>query len=111
MLVVVGHSEIEIISKYIYWFHMPLFFVLSGFFFRSIDNINEIKLFIKKRAFRLLIPYFLYLLVIFLFFQLPILLINEVSLPNIFTNFLIILFIGGRATGDYLEYIGFLLVC
>lgn len=29
MLVVTGHSGID--AKYIFWFHMPAFFIISGF--------------------------------------------------------------------------------
>jgi polysaccharide biosynthesis protein PslL len=30
--VVIGHSEIPFAKHYFYWFHMPLFFILSGYF-------------------------------------------------------------------------------
>ena len=32
--VVIGHTYIEW-TKYIYWFHMPVFFMISGYFLKS----------------------------------------------------------------------------
>lgn len=99
VLVVIGHSEIGTFSKYIYWFHMPLFFVLSGLLFKSLKYTNEIESFIKKRTSRLLIPYFSYLILVFTFCQLPILVMQDTDFLHICTHFLIVLFIGGRAVG------------
>lgn len=99
VLVVIGHSEVGTFSKYIYWFHMPLFFVLSGLLFKSVKNTAEVKLFIKERTYRLLIPYFSYLIFVFVFFQLPILFFQGFDFLHICTHFLIVLFIGGRTAG------------
>ncbi len=69
MLVVLGHSGFEeaviadnlrILHSWIYSFHMPLFFFLSGYLF-SLTNSDFIKIkpkaFLKKKALRLLVPY------------------------------------------------------
>lgn len=57
-LVVLGHlwyrSPHEIINQMIYSFHMPMFFVLSGFLF-DINNKTKSE-FIKRKAFNLLVP-------------------------------------------------------
>lgn len=57
------------LRDYIYHFHMPFFMYLSGlvFFLVSLDKINSITdytNFIKKRAFRLLLPFFIFGVVI-----------------------------------------------
>ena len=70
ILVVLGHSlkQTEVDAKWIrvlvcliYSFHMPLFFMLSGFLARKIlrmETYRERLLYIRDRAVRLLIPYF-----------------------------------------------------
>lgn len=45
-------------GKYIFWFHMPLFFFISGYLYKSEESIG--KYFIKK-VYHLLIPYFAFL--------------------------------------------------
>lgn len=74
MLVVVGHSASFDVSP-IYWFHMPAFFMISGYFFKPLDNLPSIKGWIIKRARQLFIPYLFFLVLIsiirylFLFYQ------------------------------------------
>ena len=70
LLVVLGHAmkqtgvtdtAISVLLQLIYSFHMPLFFVLSGFVSIKILRFTEVGEYfgyIKSRAFRLLIPYF-----------------------------------------------------
>ncbi len=70
LLVVLGHAlkqtgeggrAFEVLLSVIYSFHMPLFFILSGFVSRKVLAIHGTKEragYIKERAFRLLIPYF-----------------------------------------------------
>lgn len=55
ILVILGHGDLvsESVQKYIYSFHMPLFFVLSGFLYHPRDIKNTI----KRDWKRLLIPY------------------------------------------------------
>lgn len=62
ILVVIGHSgeNIPFLTKWIYSFHMPLFFFISGFLLQERNKkISEIKffLFFKKKFIRLLLPY------------------------------------------------------
>lgn len=77
IFVVMGHSGFtnEIISerlsglqKWIYSFHMPLFFFISGYLFsltnKSLSNIQSGQ-FIKKKLKRLMIPYFVLGTIIF----------------------------------------------
>lgn len=53
--VMLGHLGSEMIDKVVFTFHMPLFFLLSGYFLNEKEPIRE---FIKKKAKRLLIPYY-----------------------------------------------------
>ncbi|MEK4384697.1 acyltransferase family protein [Solibacillus sp. FSL W7-1464] len=64
ILVVIGHypGELEFpLAKYIYWFHMPAFFILSGLFFKPILDKKEIKLTVYKRFMQLIFPYLFFL--------------------------------------------------
>ncbi|MCR5206897.1 MAG: acyltransferase family protein [Eubacterium sp.] len=56
-LVILGHLNIPLtLHSFIYSFHMPLFFILSGITFRE----ESAKVFFKKRCFSILIPYLLF---------------------------------------------------
>ena len=64
MLMVVGHSDsVAFLHYFIYYFHMPLFFFCSGFFFNRKTSVYE---FTKKRIKGLYIPYAKWTLCIFL---------------------------------------------
>lgn len=64
LLVVVGHSKVDILHDIIYLFHMPLFFILSGFLLQE-KRLATKDYFINKTA-ALLVPYGVYLLLDFL---------------------------------------------
>lgn len=56
LLVIIGHSIIGLeINRFIFSFHIPLFFILSGYLFRR----KEIKTVLIKNAYKILIPYYL----------------------------------------------------
>lgn len=61
-LVVLGHlndyfgASIPVAYKFIYLFHVPLFFFLSGLFFKEKEGLGDC---LKKKFFRLYIPYLL----------------------------------------------------
>lgn len=58
ILVIIGHSGApDIIRKYIYGFHMPLFFIISGYLYNTPKN-GELKELIIKKSRCYLIPYF-----------------------------------------------------
>lgn len=58
ILMVVGHSGCpQAIIRFIYIFHMPLFFVLSGLFFKEITEKNKLMTFYKKKIYGLYLPY------------------------------------------------------
>lgn len=62
-LVVLGHQNTQL-TEYIYSFHMPLFFFLSGIFHK---NYNSYMGFIKRKFKTLMIPYFTFSISLFLF--------------------------------------------
>ena len=64
ILVIMGHCKYinNYLHVWLYSFHMPLFFILSGMTF-SVKNKPHFKDFLKNKFFKLLIPYFLLLLV------------------------------------------------
>lgn len=58
ILMVVGHSGCpSAVGRFIYLFHMPLFFVCSGYFFKEIKNETTLVAFYKKKFIGLYIPY------------------------------------------------------
>lgn len=58
MLMVIGHSGSPIMmEKFIYLFHMPLFIVCSGFFFKDITDSKQLSQFLLKRLKGLYFPY------------------------------------------------------
>ena len=64
ILVVIGHYPGELdfpLSKYIYWFHMPAFFILSGLFFKPVLEKGMMKHSIHKRFMQLIVPYLFFL--------------------------------------------------
>lgn len=64
ILVVVGHFPGDLdhpLLQYIYWFHMPAFFVLSGLFFKPVSKDEPIRKAVKKRFMQLMVPYLFFL--------------------------------------------------
>lgn len=64
ILVVIGHYPGELdfpLAKYIYWFHMPAFFILSGLFFKPVVEKGLMKAAIHKRFMQLIVPYLFFL--------------------------------------------------
>lgn len=65
-LVIIGHTALpHEFRSFIYAFHIPLFFFLSGSFF-DFDKYPRAGAFIKKRALQLIVPYFAYNLITYL---------------------------------------------
>ncbi|OPX90076.1 MAG: Acyltransferase family protein [Pelotomaculum sp. PtaB.Bin104] len=96
--VVIGHSGSRE-ADLLYWFHMPLFFIISGFLFRPCGEWKNILSLVNKKARQLLIPYisFLGLIVIVEFY------LNNryLNFQRIFEDFLYNLFPGGRFIGGF----------
>ena len=67
ILVVIGHFPGQLdfpLGKYIYWFHMPAFFLLSGLFFKPVLEKGKTKEVIHKRFMQLIVPYLFFLVTI-----------------------------------------------
>lgn len=66
-LVVIGHCPYDdhtaIYQQFIYSFHMPLFFLLSGILFTTPDNFKNL---LKKNITSLIIPYILFNIIVFI---------------------------------------------
>lgn len=60
LLVIIGHSSVPSLftKAFIYSFHMPLFFFVSGYFFK--DESDGMISFVKHKAISYLLPYFIY---------------------------------------------------
>lgn len=80
ILMVAAHANIPA-KSFIYLFHMPLFFIISGYFFKPeyCKDLNSLLQFIKKQWKRLILPYIL-------FCSLCIILNNFFLDTNIYTN-------------------------
>jgi len=65
ILMVLGHTTIpNYISKYIWSFHMPLFFVVSGMMYNPIKY-ESFGVLLKKKIKKLVIPYFFFSAIVF----------------------------------------------
>lgn len=91
-----NHQLINTIYSSIYWWHMPLFFIVSGFFLKPLErSFESFKLFLKKRILPNLKDYFLYgIILVFISHFL-----RHESLRYSFKNF-VKLFYGGRTLSD-----------
>ena len=66
ILMVVGHSSIPVsFSRYIWSFHMPLFFVISGFLYDA-DKYKNLLFLIKRRMQTLIVPYVFFSIIAFI---------------------------------------------
>lgn len=92
ILVVAAHFQRDTIHDMIFLFHMPLFFILSGFFLKK-DKLVE-KNYLKSKLADLLVPYCAYLLLDFLLIQ------RDYS----FSSFVRLIY-GGRALSGTYWYI------
>lgn len=62
ILVVAGHAyNHNSLITYIYWFHMPAFFLFSGYVSKPVEKWSQVGPYLKRRAYDLLIPYIMYL--------------------------------------------------
>lgn len=65
LLMIYAHvSDVDIVNRMIFSFHMPLFFILGGYLSKDVSDCNGLLLYTGKNARRLLIPYFVTMLLI-----------------------------------------------
>lgn len=72
LCVIIGHLHIPFIATWVYTFHMPLFFFLSGVVFSG--NKYDLQSFLVKKVKTLIVPYFSLGIVIYFFYMI----INEI---------------------------------
>jgi len=63
ILVLIDHSQ-SFMSDYVSWFHLSIFFVLSGYLFKPLSNWKEFKGWAVKRTLSLMIPYISFMAII-----------------------------------------------
>ena len=103
LTVVIGHSQSPA-NNFIYLFHMPLFFVISGFLWNDSEQ-RKFSLFLKRKVLSLYIPYILFnFLILNIQFFLPYIFEDKIDTPSISTYFLrcikIILFQGRNSISN-----------
>lgn len=66
ILIIIDHSQ-NFLSQYVSWFHLVIFFIISGYFFKPISSWNDFSYWAKKRILTLGLPYvsFLFLITIY----------------------------------------------
>lgn len=104
LLVVIGHYPKQLdypLLTYIYWFHMPAFFVLSGLFFRPADSSTSMIQSIKKRSIQLLVPYIFFVFIITCLRYVLAFWTGHVDIEYYKHDLLTILFGGRFARGSY----------
>ncbi len=68
ILMVAGHSGCPaLMNNFLYIFHMPLFFVCSGFFYKNIRDITQLTNYYKRKTQGLYVPYLKWSLLFLLF--------------------------------------------
>ncbi len=78
ILVVFAHYKLPIaFDTYIFSFHMPLFFFISGFLFNFVKYTESAANFVKRRFRALIIPYFAFAVLTCLFYYL----LDEIYTP------------------------------
>ena len=93
LTVVVGHSG-SFFSNYLYWFHMPAFFMISGFLFKKCERWNSARDYLVRKIQSYAILYLSY----FVLLTLVRLLYTDASSFTL-SKVLVKLFVGGRFVG------------
>ncbi|MDD2907510.1 MAG: acyltransferase family protein [Candidatus Gracilibacteria bacterium] len=81
ILIVLGHCffpDNSLLIKFLFTFHVGLFFFLSGYLFNS-EKHSDFLLFVKNKFFRLIIPFFIFNIIMFSFYK-----IKELLGGNVF---------------------------
>lgn len=85
ILIVLWHCffpDNSLFIKFLFTFHVWLFFFLSGFLFNS-EKHNDLILFIKNKFYRLIVPFFIFNLIMFSFYKIKELMWWEVFFVDI----------------------------
>lgn len=63
------NNDMRYVLELIYAFHMPVFFALSGYFFKALNNIKDFKELISKKLLALGVPYVSFSIIMFILQQ------------------------------------------
>lgn len=94
IFVVVGHGYYQKLNDIIFWFHMPLFFLISGYLFKMPDRRN-IKIWCIKQIKSLLIP------CVFFYVVNMLLVLNHASVSDIIKKIIFFVYGGRMLPGVY----------
>lgn len=84
ILMVIGHSGCpQFLFKFIYLFHMPLFFFCSGIFFKEMSSLVSVGTYLKKRIKGLYVPFVKWSVIFLILHNL----FMEVGLYNVYYGF------------------------
>lgn len=111
LLMIVGHTiKFGMLRTFIFSFHMPLFFILSGYTFKEKVKINVC---IKKSFKRLIIPYIITCVIMFPLVCINALTLNELSIQEILKFSLACIYANGAVHTVPIDAIGaiWFLVC
>ncbi len=96
VLVLCGHLQNDTVFSFstyirnfclwIFSFHMPLFFIISGMLFAAKGEIPDTKVFLKKRFSAIMIPYLLFSLFYFLIIIYGVFVSHSMELPDLFVQ-------------------------
>ena len=85
-IISVVFAHLGLATRYLYLFHMPLFFFLSGMVFKPQTNQTNQTNFILSKVKSLLIPYFFFLIILY-----PIQVITNYNSSKIFSHELVLI--------------------
>lgn len=94
LCVILGHLSVSGINMIVFTFHMPLFFIISGYFLKKHDT----KVLIHKKARQLLVPYLLTCMAIMILSALKDLLLGRTE--EMFHNLLLWAYAGFYGSGN-----------
>ncbi|MCM3181906.1 acyltransferase family protein [Priestia megaterium] len=103
VLILIDHSQ-NFLSSYVSWFHLTIFFVVSGYLFKPINGIEDLIAWIKRRTIVLLVPYFSFLLCITLYRYVIEILKGNHNIAWFVKDFIAKIYGGQYLTGDYAPF-------
>ncbi|MGK7376367.1 acyltransferase family protein [Planococcus sp. 1R117A] len=101
IVVVISHSGNDFAYHYFFWFHMPLFFILSGYTFKEITTKKDFKAWTKRVAYRSLLPYLSFGVLIFIIYSLISSYLGKFNLTAAGEIFMNLIYGGQELTGYF----------
>jgi fucose 4-O-acetylase-like acetyltransferase len=95
IFVVIDHIPNDPIHIFIHWFHIPAFFIISGYLFRPISDWSDFYAWLRKKVEHFLPPYITYILIITILNYFLALRHNSINVIYVF-KYILLLGFGGR---------------